>query len=270
MLPLKERVYRHIRDEMLSGRIKPGQSVSESVLAKDIGVSRTPVREALARLESLGLIEQSPGIGTRVREPGRREIEEFFELREILECGAVRLAADRITDEELAQLEALVEQYRILATRLRLPMSPEARLEDSNKMNILDMSFHLMLMSASKNRRMVQMVADVHLLTRILRRSAALPGESPIRRSARVLLHHGRILRALRNHLVEQAVQATCRHVQWSMREHLAAFDWYARAGGDRQGQDGIFPQSVLEVLGQMELEVARGKPQQQARRPRR
>ncbi len=198
MLPLKERVFRHIRDQMLTGVIQPGQKVSEAGFAKGIGVSRTPVREALVRLETMGLIEQQPGIGTRVREPDRRDMEECFELREVLECGAARLAAQWITSEELAELDALTGQYRDIARRLQQPFTSKELDELSSRANILDLSFHLKIMAATKNRRIVQVVADVNLLTRILRRNANLPSESPLRRVSRVLLHHHRILEALR------------------------------------------------------------------------
>lgn len=268
MLPLKERVYRHIRDQMLTGAIKPGQSVSETMLAKGIGVSRTPVREALVRLETLGLIEQSPGIGTRVREPMRREIEEFFELREVLECGAVRLAAQWINAHELAELDALVQQYRSVASRFKQFVTPAETEELASRANILDMSFHLKVMTASKNHRMVQMVADVHLLTRILRRNANLPSDSALRRMSRVLLHHHRIVRALESHDADRAVQATQAHIRWSMQGHLAAFDWHAREGAAKASQDGMFfPQNVIDVLGQIESNVVRDKPM--PRKPR-
>ena len=76
--------------------------------------SRTPVREAIAQLETQGLIQQEPGVGPRVKKLDRRELEESFELREILECSAAAMAAQRITEPELAALAHVCDQYESL------------------------------------------------------------------------------------------------------------------------------------------------------------
>lgn len=254
MPSLKERVYRDVRDRLLAGEIGPGSTVSEASLAKIIGVSRTPVREALVRLEALGLIEQHPRVGTRVREPDRQDIADCFELREALECSVIRFSAARVNDAELTDLQGLLNHYIDLARRGRTKPSEAEAKAISIQANILDMAFHMKAVAASKNRRMVQMVSDVHLMTRILRRKTLLPTDSQVQRSAIILRQHHRILRALRRRDADAAEQATRNHVRWSMQVHLNAFDWYARHHKAKKADSGLyFPQDILGVIEKSE-----------------
>src|SRR4051794_27784009 len=116
---MKKRAYAYIRDKLVMGTIPQGERLSDAGIARELGVSRTPVREALVQLEADGLIEQQPGVGPRTKALDRRELEEFFELREILECSAASIAAKRITDQELSGLEELCRQYDSIVARMR-------------------------------------------------------------------------------------------------------------------------------------------------------
>src|SRR5271169_1260355 len=101
---LKIHAYEHIRKRLLSGDLAPGASLSPALLAKEIGISHTPVREAISQLESEGLVERLPRLGARVRLIDRRELEELFELRETLEADAAAWAAERISEEQIVAL----------------------------------------------------------------------------------------------------------------------------------------------------------------------
>ena len=116
---LKKLAYDHIRMNLFNGNLSPGMLLSPVTLAKEIGVSHTPVREAISQLESEGLVEQLPRVGARVKVIDRRELEELFDLREMLEGGAAAKAAERITAGEIAELRDLSERFHGLAGQLQ-------------------------------------------------------------------------------------------------------------------------------------------------------
>ena len=94
-LSIRERAYLHIQQLLLSGQLEAGSSVSELLLAKELGSSRTPIREAMNQLAAEGLLEQSPNGGMIVAQLGREDIIELYELREALEVYAVgKIARD--------------------------------------------------------------------------------------------------------------------------------------------------------------------------------
>src|SRR5262245_4191790 len=100
----KERAYRHIRSKVLSGSIPPGSKLSTPRLAREMGISRTPVREAIHLLASEGLIDQRRDAGAYVRKVSRRELWELFLMREALEVASVGPAIRRMTPRTLRVL----------------------------------------------------------------------------------------------------------------------------------------------------------------------
>ncbi len=106
--PLRAQVTAILRNEILSGRVKPGSILNERELAKQLGVSKTPVRESLTVLDHEGLVRTLPRKGYLVSGYTVQDVHNFFDLRMILESAAVELAVSRITDEELEALMALV------------------------------------------------------------------------------------------------------------------------------------------------------------------
>jgi DNA-binding GntR family transcriptional regulator len=259
---LKERAYAFIRDQLLVGAIPVGDRVSDADIARQLGISRTPVREALVQLETQGLIEQQPGLGPRVKALDRRGLEESFELRGMLEGSAAALAAERVTDAELAALEDLCGQYEAVVGRLRDAGAAGVRDPLSDQLNILDMAFHLKVIEAARNRHLLRVVSDLHLLTRILRRRANLPSVPYLQRLERVCADHRAIAAALRQHDGAAARQCMQQHVEWARDYHLRALDWEERqqtAAGGRP-VDVYFPLQVLEMLRKMETGDAAGQ----------
>ena len=106
---MQGRVIAEMRRSIISGEIPADVSLSELALAEKFGVSRTPVREALKQLQTEGLVEIRPRVGTFVTSPSRREITELFEMKELLEGAAARLLAQRGRVPELDRLEANLE-----------------------------------------------------------------------------------------------------------------------------------------------------------------
>ena len=106
--PLREVVCETLREAIRSGVLKPGERLMEIQLADELGVSRTPVREAMRKLELEGYVIMLPRRGTYVANISIRDINEVFEIRTTLDALASGLAAERITEEELEQLERLL------------------------------------------------------------------------------------------------------------------------------------------------------------------
>ena len=103
---IQARLVADIRRRIIDGDILPGANISELALAEEFGVSRTPVREAFKQLQTEGLIEIRPRVGTFVTAPSRREVTELFEMKELLEGAAARLLAQRGRVPEVEQMEA--------------------------------------------------------------------------------------------------------------------------------------------------------------------
>jgi DNA-binding GntR family transcriptional regulator len=107
-VPVREMTYEFLKSSVLSGHFNPGERLTEERLAKKLGVSRTPVREALHKLESEGLIKPLETRGFIVSRDSKDEVEELFELRAILEGYALRIISEKISEEDLKQLDRLV------------------------------------------------------------------------------------------------------------------------------------------------------------------
>jgi DNA-binding GntR family transcriptional regulator len=149
-LPIRERVYDHLKQEIMNGRMPSGSVLVESRVAEQIGVSRTPVREALHFLEKEGLLELLPRVGYRVREIERKEFEEICEIRKVNEDLAVRWAVERITSEGLSALE---RNLAVAEERLR-EEAWEAFVD-------LDAEFHELLAEASGSRRLQALIKSL-------------------------------------------------------------------------------------------------------------
>jgi DNA-binding GntR family transcriptional regulator len=109
-IPVRERAYECLKSAILSGRFNPGKRLTEEHLAKEMGVSRTPVREALHKLESEGLIKPLETRGFIVSKDSREEIEELFDMRAILEGYGLRVISEKVSEDLLEQLNGFIEK----------------------------------------------------------------------------------------------------------------------------------------------------------------
>lgn len=109
-MPVRERAYEYLKSAILSDRIHPGERLAEEHLAKEMGVSRTPVREALHKLESEGLIKALETRGFIVSKDSREEIEELFDMRAILEGYGLRVISEKVSENLLEQLNGFIEK----------------------------------------------------------------------------------------------------------------------------------------------------------------
>lgn len=108
--PLNERVYRYIRDAVIGGTVPPNGRIDEQAFADEIGVSRTPIREAIGKLTREGLVEYRPYQGNFVRAFTTAQVNDLYEVRKTLEALAMRLAVPRMAAEDIAQLRGILDE----------------------------------------------------------------------------------------------------------------------------------------------------------------
>lgn len=112
-----EYVVEHLKGQILNGIIKGGEALRQNAIAKELGVSHIPVREALLRLAEQGLVKLQPHKGAVVHELSSREIDELSALRLVIERDAMRRALPRLTDDELQQADAVLNRYENIVTQ---------------------------------------------------------------------------------------------------------------------------------------------------------
>ena len=197
--PLREVVCETLREAIRSGVLKPGERLMEIQLADELGVSRTPVREAMRKLELEGYVIMLPRRGTYVANISIRDINEVFEIRTTLDALASGLAAERITEEELEQLE-------------RLLVSIGENIETRNMKKVVedDMEFHDILYKASRNQRLVGIISNLReQMTRFRSMSMSYPG-----RLKKTLEEHSRLVEAIAQRDVELAQKLAVEHME--------------------------------------------------------
>ena len=116
----REKTYDYLKANILSGHFLPGERLAEEHLAEELGVSRTPVREALHKLEQEGLIEPLESRGFRIPQDSPEEIEDLFDIRTVLEGYTLKIICERITDEQMAMLEEIIEKADDALRRKRI------------------------------------------------------------------------------------------------------------------------------------------------------
>ena len=151
--PLREIVYEELKRQILIGEIAPGTRMMEVELADDMGVSRTPVREAIRKLEKEGLVTIEPRRGAYASDISIKDIEDVLEVRQDLEGMAAAMAAVKATDEQKEQLLKVTEQYR-----------KAVESGDVEEMIKFDEAFHKIIVSCSDNKTLIQLISQVQEL----------------------------------------------------------------------------------------------------------
>lgn len=191
--------YEHIRKKILSGEYPPGRALMTELLASEIKVSRTPVRDALRKLETDGLVTIRAHLGASVKRMELREFREMCDLRLALESHAAGLAAVNHTEADLSEIRYALEGMhrltdQIIAASQELPLLSELVRED--------VRFHIAVMTAANNELMKKEILRLHLLNRVVsgtmggRKSSFNKAESDARRRL-VLAKHNDIYAAI-------------------------------------------------------------------------
>ncbi len=208
-----QHVYEYLKQAIIQGEIVPGSRLVESRIADSIGVSRTPVREALHKLESQEFLKRMPAGGFTVLGLTSQDIDETFGIRSVLESYAARLAAENHTPEGLAGLEKKIQEYQDC-----LELGQVAELEKINT------RFHELLYTLSNSPRLIKMIND--LKAQIHRfRHIILSQETMARQSNR---DHKRMVAAIRKHDADGVEQLVKEHIlrgKAAVLEQLVAGD---------------------------------------------
>ena len=157
--------YDHIRKRIVSGEYRPGQALVTEMLSAETGVSRTPVRDALRKLEADGLVIIQPRLGASVKKMDVKEFREMCDLRLALESHAAGLAATNRTEAELREIKFALEAMRQLTERIKQGPLEQTDLNDLKRE---DVRFHIAIMSAAKNDLMKKEILRLHLINRLV------------------------------------------------------------------------------------------------------
>ena len=220
---LRERAYAHVQRKIASGELPPDSPVSEQILAQELGMSRTPIREAIGQLTAEGLLEQTPNRGTLVVQFKRQDIIDLYELREALEVYSVsKVARSSIRPVDLKRWQDIVDEILILKKELDQSGKPALDAAQMHRFVTSDLTFHALLMSLAVNHRMLKVVNDTRLLIRIF--SINRPGyDAP--KLEEIHHQHNAIIQAVSKHNPEIATQLLTGHIRISLEERLAAYD---------------------------------------------
>lgn len=149
-LPLRDVVFNTLRQAILTGELKPGERLMEIHLANRLGVSRTPIREAIRKLELEGLVTMIPRRGAEVAQITEKSMNDVLEVRRALDALCVELACDRITEEKLDALKAACERFE-----------QAVKTGDVKKIAQADVELHDIIVEATGNQRLIQMVHNL-------------------------------------------------------------------------------------------------------------
>ena len=197
-LPLRDVVFNTLRRAILRGELKPGERLMEIRLANKLGVSRTPIREAIRKLELEGLVLMVPRKGAEVAEITEKNLRDVLEVRCALEELAVQLACDRIDPERMQQLLGAAAHFRdILGTA------------DITELGEADEAFHDVIFRATDNRRLIQLLNNLReqmyrYRIEYLKKKECYP---------QLLEEHAAIIQAIREHDKAKATEITVQHI---------------------------------------------------------
>lgn len=219
-LPSSERVYRDLKEMIIAGELEPGSRLVELDLAARFGVSRTPVREALKRLAAGHLVVGDPPRGLVVRTPEAAEVEEVYLVREVLDGLAARLAAQRITPDEVHRLRDILDRMRRAIQQNRTDVVVNANI-----------AFHDVIYRIAGNQTLSRLGQD---LSNFVRRFSAEAFSSRARVEA-VLREHETLLEAVASRDPEAAERASGAHLR-TARAYVAQLHTSRAVGAPLRG----------------------------------
>lgn len=197
-LPLRDVVFNTLRQAILRGELKPGERLMEIQLANKLGVSRTPIREAIRKLELEGLVLMIPRKGAEVAEITEKSLLDVLEVRRALEELAVKLACDRMTKEQMQQLKEAAKEFE-----------ETLKLNDVTKFAEADVKFHDVIFMATDNPRLIQ------LLNNFREQMYRFRVEYLKRRQYHHILiaEHEEIIERIEKHQKEEAAEIVRKHI---------------------------------------------------------
>lgn len=182
---LREKILETIREAILKGDLKPGEKVAEPELAERFGISRTPIREAFRQLESEGYLTVIPRKGAVVAALSERDVQEFYAIKSILEGYAAELAAKKLSDKDLAKLEAINDKLKEIAEE-----------GDVKAFYRVHNEFHETFLKAADNSKLYELIQQLGMkFSRLRMASLSVSGRMEIS-----VAEHDKLLDAFRRH----------------------------------------------------------------------
>ncbi|MDD3569549.1 MAG: GntR family transcriptional regulator [Lachnospiraceae bacterium] len=197
-LPLREVVFNNLRDAILNGELKPGERLLENQLADKLGISRTPVREALRMLEQENLVALFPRKGAQVLDLSATDIKNVLEIRSALEAVAMRHACQSMDVENLNEIK-----------RLNVEFERAFEEKEYEKVATTDEKIHDIIFAAAHNDRLVQIISNMRAQVYRYRMAYLKVYET----KTAVINHHRGIIRSIENHLEEEGIKVMSEHI---------------------------------------------------------
>ncbi len=199
-LPLRDVVFNTLRDAILTGKLVPGERLMENQLAEKLGVSRTPIREALRMLELENLVELVPRKGAQVLDMSEKDIVNVLEVRCVLEGLGAALACKKMKEEELRKLKETEREFE-----------KASETEDNEAIADIDEKFHDIMFASTENDKLIQIFNNLRIqLYRY--RMAHVKLESS---KATIITHHRGIIKAIENRLPEEGSKVAQEHIKY-------------------------------------------------------
>lgn len=211
---LKELAIKYLRAKIADGSFPPGSKISDFVISKEIEISRTPVREAINQLASEGLLEIHPRFGACVKTISLHELEELYEIREILESRAAAKAAENSTPE----FAAVLRECFLKLDNIRKSLTPGVTILDAETTLVqreYDMKFHRLIIKAAGNCRLEKIIHESRLLSHLF---SIMEKEMPVSYLQNACKFHLRILKAVEKKNPTEAETAMREHVKSAMK----------------------------------------------------
>ena len=206
-LPLRDVVFNTLRDAILTGKLVPGERLMENQLAEKLGVSRTPVREALRMLELENLVELVPRKGAQVLDMSEKDIINILEVRSALEGLATSVACKKMTKEDLQQLKNMEVDF-------------EKAVADNDVEHFVDIDedFHDLIFAATENDKLINIFRNLRIQLYRYRMAQAKNNETSM---STIVAHHRSIIRAIENHDAEEGAAIAQGHIKYQTESIL-------------------------------------------------
>lgn len=198
---LQGMVFHTIRENILSGKYKDKEELREMTLAEELGVSRTPVREALRQLELEGLVQIIPNKGAYVQGISQKDVHDIYMIRSMLEGLCARWATEHITEEQIEELEEI-----ILLSEFHLKKKGSAKAEQVSE---LDGAFHEIMYKASNSRILEHVLSDFHKYVKMARTISVGANN----RAEKSIAEHKEILEAMKKRDADLAERLANEHI---------------------------------------------------------
>ena len=211
---IRELVYEEIKNHILSGYYRPGQRLIETNLAEELNVSRTPIRDALNRLEAEGLITSSPTRGLTVTKLSKDDIKDLYQARAVLEGLAAKLAALMATEEELRDFSNFIQKMELIYRKNKDAKNVKEIVTSNNQ-------FHRIICQMSKNKVVFKMLADLENPITLVRSTSWVNDE----RKHETFLEHRSIAEAILGRDPEKAQKIAEQHIYNAWKSAEKALD---------------------------------------------